>query len=278
MATVRELLVSGRDRLSASGSGGLDAEVLLTDILGVDRAWIYANGERAVSPDQAAEYRRRLERRHSGEPIAYLTGVREFWSLPLAVSPAVLIPRPETELLVEVALEHLPQDSRARVADLGTGCGAVALAIASERPSCAVFATDSSGEALAIARENGERLLPGRVWFRQGDWLEPLDGTFHVIVSNPPYVAAGDPHLQQGDCRFEPRSALTPGEDGLSAIRTIAATAIDFLEPGGLLAFEHGFDQGDAARRILEGLAYLKTETRRDLEGHDRVTLGFKGM
>jgi release factor glutamine methyltransferase len=209
-----------------------------------------------------------------GEPIAYLTGVREFWSLPLQVTPDVLIPRPETELLVEIALEFIPRDASWRVADLGTGSGAVALAIAHERPSCEIHATDCSEAALRVARLNVGTLAPGRVQLHQGSWLDPLTGSFRVVVSNPPYVAEDDPHLAAGDCRFEPREALTPGPDGLAAIRRLAHEALPRLEPGGLLAFEHGYDQGSAARVILDELGYRHIETRPDLEGRERVTTG----
>jgi len=270
--TARELLLEGRGRLPSA----LEPEVLLMHVLEVDRAWLYANSEQPVSAAAQQHYTDLLERRIAGEPIAYLTGTREFWSLPLRVTPDVLIPRPETELLVEAALQRLPAGKKWRVADLGTGSGAVALAIASERPLCEIDATDISAEALAVARGNAERLVPGRVQFHQGSWFEPLQGRFHLVLSNPPYVRQGDPHLEAGDCRFEPRVALSPGGDGLDAIRQIAGDAVDYLEPGGCLAFEHGFDQGKASRHILEALSYKEVETLRDLESRDRVTLGIK--
>jgi release factor glutamine methyltransferase len=187
-----------------------------------------------------------------------------------------LIPRHETELLVQAALDFIPPHAAWRVADLGTGSGAVALAIASERPRCAVHATENSPGALQVAALNVDALAPGRVTLHLGCWLEPLSGRFRVIVSNPPYVAAADPHLAAGDCRFEPREALTPGEDALAAIRQIAQAAPPYLETGGLLAFEHGFDQGAACRNLLLGLGYGNVETRQDLEGRERVTLGTK--
>lgn len=268
--TARELLQEGRKRLSSA----LEAEVLLMHVLEVDRAWLYANSDRSVSATAQDQFFDLLERRLAGEPIAYLTGIREFWSLPLQVTPDVLIPRPETELLVEAALERLPSDERFRVADLGTGSGAVALAIASERPLCEIHATDISPAALLVARANAERLVPGRVQFHLGSWFEALEARFHLVVSNPPYVTDGDPHLEAGDCRFEPRMALSPGDDGLAAIRRIARDAIEFLEPGGCLAFEHGFDQGEASRLTLDELSYEKVETLRDLENRERVTLG----
>jgi len=211
-----------------------------------------------------------------GEPIAHLTGQREFWSLPLKVTPDVLIPRPETELLVEAALARIPADARWRIADLGTGSGAIAIAIASERILCEVHATETSAAALAVAMENAEALVLGRIQFHQGSWLSPLQGPFQFIVSNPPYVEMGDPHLQRGDVRHEPVTALSPGYDGLAAIRHIAADSLPLLGSRGWLAFEHGFDQGEAARKIMEGLGYSGVETLNDLAGLERVTLGRK--
>lgn len=271
---VRGLLARARHALGPGRSGALEAEVLLGQVLGVGRAWLFANGEHEVTADQRQAFETLVARRARGEPIAYLTGEREFWSLPLQVTPDVLIPRHETELLVQLVLDFIPRDAHWRVADLGTGSGAVALAIASERPACEVHATEISPAALAVARANVERLLPGRVALHRGSWCEPLSGRFQVIASNPPYVAAGDPHLQEGDCRFEPATALTPGGDGLDAIRRIAGEATAFLEPGGLLAFEHGFEQGWACRELLRKRGYAEVMTVQDLEGRDRVTRG----
>lgn len=270
------MLAEARGLLADSQTGALDADILLCHVLGVQRAWLYANGSESIEPGDERRFRELATRRAAGEPVAYLTWVREFWSLPFAVTPDVLIPRPETELLVETALEILPPGEPARVADLGTGSGAVAVAIARERPQCEVHATDISGAALAVARRNGGELANGKIEFHEGSWLEPLDGRFALIVSNPPYVAAGDAHLECGDCRYEPVTALTPGGDGLAAIRLIAEQSIPFLEAGGCLAFEHGFDQGAAARQILNGLGYTGVETRNDLERRERVTLGYR--
>lgn len=274
VTSVRSLLAAARKRLGPGPASALEADVLLTHVLGVDRSWLFANGERPVPFPDARNFRNLIERRAGGEPIAYLTGSREFWSLPLQVTPDVLIPRPETELLVRTALDFIPPDAAWRIADLGTGSGAVAIAIALERPSCDVHATEFSAAALAVAALNVEALAPGRVALHRGSWLEPLEGRFRVIVSNPPYVAGGDPHLAAGDCRFEPQAALTPGTDGMAAIRLIAREALPRLEPGGLLAFEHGFDQGGDSRSLLQGLGYRKVRTREDLEGRERVTSG----
>jgi release factor glutamine methyltransferase len=263
-------------RPETAEASGLEADLLLAHVLGVNRAWLFANREQTVPASKAGLFLELVERRVSGEPIAYLVGNREFWSLPLVVTPDVLIPRPETELLVQAALDFIPPDAAWRVADLGTGSGAVALALAIERPRCEVHATERSPSALKVAALNVEALAPGRVSLHFGSWLEPLSGPFRVIVSNPPYVAAGDPHLAAGDCRFEPREALTPGEDALAAIRHIAQDARRCLTEGGLLAFEHGFEQGAACRSLLLDLGYDKVETRRDLAGRERVTLGTK--
>jgi release factor glutamine methyltransferase len=273
---VGSLLASARIRLGQEALAALEADLLLAHVLDVDRAWLFANRESEVLPEARNAFQELIGRRADGEPIAYLTGLREFWSMPLQVTPDVLIPRPETELLVEVVLEFIPPEAPWRVADLGTGSGAVALAIARERPLCEVHATEYSVAALKIAERNVQALAPGHVHLHQGSWLEPLDGRFQVLVSNPPYVADDDPHLNAGDCRFEPRAALTPGPDGMAAIRRIADDALTSLEPGGLLAFEHSYDQGEAARAALRDLGYSDVTTRQDFEGHERVTSGRK--
>jgi release factor glutamine methyltransferase len=274
---VRDLLAAGRKLLADQPAGRLESEILLCEALEASRSWLYANPEFEPQADQAARFLELAGRRTAGEPVAYLTSRREFWSLLLKVTPDVLIPRAETELLVETVLAFVPPGAPWRLVDLGTGSGAIALAIASERPLCEVHATDISQAALAVARDNGETIAPGRVTFHHGSWFEPLTGSFHVIVSNPPYIAAGDPHLSRGDCRFEPSNALSAGHNGLEAIRHIAGEAARYLEPGGLLAFEHGFDQGLQARKLLETLGYTNVSTRRDLEGHERVTSGIWG-
>ena len=273
-ATVGGLLARARERLAGFDSARLDAEVLLCHVLDRPRAWLFAHGDDAVDEAFRAQFEALLQRRIGGEPVAYLVGFREFWSLPLEVTPDVLIPRPETEQLVEAALARLQADRPARVADLGTGSGAIAVAIAHERPLCEVHATELDAAALAVARRNGADLAGGRVVFHRGSWLEPLAGRFDVIVSNPPYIAAGDPHLSAGDCRFEPAAALTPGGDGLAAIREIALEALEYLEPEGWLLLEHGYEQGTAVRAILEEHGYRRIETLEDLAGIDRLTLG----
>jgi release factor glutamine methyltransferase len=273
---VKELLSRGRAQLENQPLGRLEAEILLGETLGVSRAWLYANPEQTPASKQCAGFLELVGRRKNGEPIAYLTGYREFWSMPLKVTAAVLIPRPETELLVETALAFIPEQAAWRIADLGTGSGAIALALASERPLCEIHATEYSEMALAVAQENGQAIAAGKVQFHLGSWLCPLEGTFQVLVSNPPYIASGDPHLQQGDCRFEPTDALSPGRDAMAAVRHIATESPRYLTAGGMLAFEHGYDQGPQARQILLELGYSNVKTRKDLEKRERVTSGIR--
>jgi release factor glutamine methyltransferase len=276
----------------------LEIELLLAHVLGRDRAWLFAHADETVDAAQAAAFDAVLARRDSGEPLAYITGRRGFWTLDLEVTPATLIPRPETELLVELALARLPAAAadplwerlqpRPRgkddttdlntcigttVADLGTGSGAVALAIASERPDIAVVATDASAEALAVAQRNATRLGLDHVRFAQGDWCAALgDRSFDMIVSNPPYIEADDPHLGQGDLRHEPPGALASGADGLDAIRRIVHDARTHLVAGGWLLLEHGWTQGAAVRALLHDHGYIDIATAPDLESRDRVT------
>jgi release factor glutamine methyltransferase len=262
-------------RQAAAAIDRADAELLLARAAGRDRAWLFAHASDELEAAQAEAFAALVARRAAGEPVAYLTGSRGFWTLDLEVGPDTLVPRPETERLVELALARLPQDEPRRVADLGTGSGAIALAIASERPLAAVVATDFSKGALAVAVRNAQRNGIGNVWFRRGDWCEALGGErFDLIASNPPYVADGDPHLQQGDLRFEPPSALSSGADGLDAIRRIVADAPAHLAPRGWLLLEHGWEQGEAVRGLLMRAGFADIATERDLEGRERVTLG----
>lgn len=279
MPTIEQALSEAAERLEPlHETARLDAEVLLAALLGRDRSHLRAWPERELDADIAARFTQWVKRRAAGEPVAYLLGEREFWSLRLKVTPDTLIPRPDTELLVEVALERVADDAQWTIADLGTGSGAVALAIARERPHCRVLATDRSAEALAVAEENAAALGIGNVRFRTGNWCQALgEDRFQVIVSNPPYVVSGDPHLTAGDARFEPRAALQAGPDGLDAIRIIAFHARHHLEPEGWLLLEHGFEQGQAVRRLLERYRYHEVQTRNDLAGHPRVTLGRRG-
>ena len=246
----------------------------MAHVLDSTRSFLYANPELELPGKRSDHFKKLIKHRAMGEPIAYLTGQSEFWSLPLKVSPAVLIPRPETEQLVETALQKIPAKADWRVADLGTGSGAIALALASERKNCEILATDISRPAIKIAQHNAEQLNLQQVRFYQGSWTEPLKGKFHLLISNPPYIEANDAHLSQGDLRFEPRKALTPGPDGLSAIREISRLAQPLLLDGGWLMFEHGFDQGSATRAILKDGKFENIQTLQDLAGHDRITVG----
>lgn len=271
MAEVRDAIARAASELGDR----LEAEVLLVHVLGKARSWLIAHADDALDAADEATFDVLVARRRAGEPVAYLTGRRGFWSLELDVTPATLIPRPETELLVELALERMPQESTARVADLGTGSGAIALAIAHERPRAQVMATDASADALDVARRNAERLRISNVEFGHGDWFAPLSGrTFDVIVSNPPYIETGDAHLGQGDLRFEPATALASGIDGLDDIRRIVGHAQAHLAPGGWLMMEHGWNQGDAVRALLERAGYRDVFTAQDLEQRDRVSGG----
>lgn len=271
---VAELLREAAARLPGEDARH-EAEQLLIHVLGVERAWLFAHATDAVDADSRERFEVLLARRAEGHPLAYLTGRRGFWTLDLRVNTATLIPRPETELLVEQALARLPADEMLRVADMGTGSGAIALSIASERPLATVMATDVLGPALAVAVKNAQAHGLENVWFRRGHWYAALGADrFDMIVSNPPYIAAGDPHLVQGDLRFEPPPALASGADGLDAIREIVAGAHEHLVPGGWLLMEHGWDQGPAIRALLEQAGFVEAQTVQDLEQRDRVTLG----
>lgn len=269
--SVSECLEAARARVDPG-----EAALLLQHVLERGAAWLYAHGEATVAPGQAARFQALVARREAGEPVAYLVGRRGFWTLDLAVTPDTLIPRPETELLVEEALARLDPALPLRVADLGTGSGAIALSIASERPRARVIATDHSEAALAVARANADgNDLGRRVEFRSGDWFGPLAGErFDLIASNPPYIAERDPHLEQGDLRYEPPLALASGADGLDAIRILAATAPRHLAAGGWLLLEHGHDQGAAVRALLGAAGFEQVATVADLEGRDRVGVG----
>jgi release factor glutamine methyltransferase len=271
---VSAILARATAKLSdVSVTARLDAEVLLAHVTCTTRAEIYARTDRALKKAEEQALDALIARRALGEPVAYLTGRREFWSLDLDVSRATLIPRPETELLVERALARIPKDAAASVVDLGTGCGAIALAIARERRGLRMTATDCSEAALIVARANARRLGVGHIEFLSGDWFVPLgERRFEIIVSNPPYVRIDDPHLQEGDVRFEPRDALLAGTDGLDAIRRIIADARSRLTRGGWLLLEHGFDQAGAVRTLLDAHDYREVHSYRDFNGHERVS------
>ena len=274
MTTIAEALREAIESLP-DGMDRTDAEYLLAHVLEKPRVWLYAHADDELAPPHWEVFRGLQARRKAGEPVAYLTGQRGFWSLDLQVTPDTLIPRPETERLVELALAFLHPGRPAAVLDLGTGSGAVALAIASERPLSQVTAVDISLAALAVTAANGRRLRLGNVIFEHGDWFSSLGGRrFDVIVSNPPYIEDGDTHLAQGDLRFEPRSALAAGAYGLDDIRVIVRGAPRHLLPGAWLLVEHGWNQGASVRGLLETAGFTEVITEPDLEGRDRVSLG----
>ncbi len=254
----------------------LEAEVLLSALLDKPRTYLVAWPEMELSPEQRDSYISMIERRTRHEPIAYITGCREFWSLNLEVTPDTLIPRPETETLVELALEYIPQTDAMAVADLGTGSGAIAAAIASERPLCEILATDFSASALKVAARNFRRLGFNNVHTSAGEWCQalPPGKRFNIIVSNPPYVAEGDGHLAHDGLPWEPQRALRSGDDGLDDLTRIITGTPEHIASGGWLLLEHGFDQGDRVRSLLEQAGFSTIHTSQDLSGHDRVTTG----
>lgn len=258
--------------LPASASPRLDAELLLAEVLGQSRSYLRTWPERELSAQQLTTYQQLLARRRAGEPVAYLLGRQGFWSLDLAVAPSTLIPRPDTERLVELALELGPE-GRAMVLDLGTGSGAIALALATERRQWQVTGVDRIAAAVALAERNAEAAAVNTVNFILSDWFSALSGRcFDLIVSNPPYIAADDPHLQQGDLRFEPVSALISGQDGLADIRQIITAARAHLR--GWLLLEHGWQQAAAVRAELERQGYQGVTSWQDLAGQTRVSGG----
>jgi release factor glutamine methyltransferase len=272
--TVDSLLDEAAIALAGHAEARREAQVLLGHVLGTSRAWLAGHGDDKADDTCAAKFRALVARRQNGEPIAYLVGEREFFGLGLRVTPDVLIPRADTETLVDVALEKLAPDVAHDVLDLGTGSGCVAIAIAHERPAARVTAVDLSTAALAVARENAAA-IGVEIEFVQGKWFEPLARhRFDVVVANPPYVAADDTHLHQGDLRFEPAMALISGNDGLNDIRVIVAGAAAHLRAGGWLLFEHGHDQADACRDLLLDAGFAEVLNRADIAGLPRVAGG----
>ena len=272
MATIESLL--NHVELPDSPTPRLDAELLLAHALGKSRSYLHTWPERELYASQLERYQAAIVRRQAGEPVAYILGQQGFWSLELEVASHTLIPRPDTELLVETVLALLPA-TPAALLDLGTGTGAIALALASERPAWRLTGVDRVAEAVALAERNRVRLNLSNASFTASHWFSALAGQrYQLIVSNPPYIAADDRHLAEGDVRFEPSSALVAGADGLDDIRLIIQQAPDYLEAGGWLLLEHGFDQAVAVRELLSARGFSAVESRRDLGGHERISLG----
>ncbi|CAH1904358.1 protein-(glutamine-N(5)) methyltransferase [Candidatus Nitrotoga sp. HW29] len=278
--TIQETLLQDAARLTEAlaippGSARIEIQCLLQHVLDVPRAWLLAHSEHCPNETEQTHYHKLLQRRLRGEPVAYLLGEREFFGLMFKVTPATLIPRPETELLVELALTRIPQQGLCRVLDLGTGSGAIALALAHARPDVEVLGCDASTTALAVAHANAQQLAIVNATFMHSDWFGAFTTQkFNIIVSNPPYIAAGDVHLTRSDVRFEPISALVSGGDGLHDIRHIAVHAPDYLEPGGWLLLEHGYDQAAQVRELLQQAGFDEVFSTCDLAGIERVSGG----
>jgi release factor glutamine methyltransferase len=267
--------ITVRRALEQSGLIPVDARALLSHVTGRDRAWLIAHASDPLARPEVDRFFALAKRRREGEPVAYLVGRQEFWGLDLVVTPAVLIPRPETETLVEAALARLPADRPLRILDLGSGSGAIALALARERPQAQVVGTDVSPDALAVAASNAQRLEIANVVFLRADWFAGVpDGRFDAIVSNPPYVADGDAHLGEGDLRFEPRVALAPGGDGFAALNAIVFGASRHLTAGGWLIVEHGHDQSGPVQAMFGTAGFDGITPLRDLAGIPRVVAG----
>ena len=271
---IAELLQYAVQQLHNSDTARLDAEVLLCHTANIDRSTLYAHPEQVVDEDAINSYRSIIEARKKGQPVAYLTNTKEFWSMEFMVNEHTLIPRPDTECLMTTTLNYLPKDKPLTIADLGTGCGIVAICIARERPQCHVVATDISSQSIQVARQNADLHLINNISFIKSNWFENINDRFHMVVSNPPYIKENDEHLKTGDVKHEPLLALTSGEDGLDAIRHIINNAPNYLHPGGCLLLEHGFDQGEKVRRLLHKQGFVDTNTFKDYGGNDRVSIG----
>ena len=273
MSTVSEALDWATEQLSASDEARLDSQVLLAYALNVSRTWLFTWPDKALDGATLTAFNALIEERKSGTPIAYITGYRDFWSLRLKVTPDTLIPRADTELLVETALTLKNVEKPCDVIDLGTGTGAIALSLANECPSWRITATDINPKTLSVAEENA-KALDLNVSFKASAWFDDIKERFDLVISNPPYIESDDPHLQQGDLRFEPAGALASGHDGLDDIRLLVQQALKHLNKGGYLLLEHGYQQAEAVRTLMADAGYMDIETHQDIEDRDRVTLG----
>ena len=273
MSTVSEALDWATEQLSESDDARLDGQVLLAYALNVSRTWLFTWPDKALDGAILTAFNALIEERKSGTPIAYITGYRDFWSLRLKVTPDTLIPRADTELLVETALTLKNVEKPCDVIDLGTGTGAIALSLANECPSWRITATDINPETLAVAKENAQN-LELTVSFKESAWFDAINDRFDLVISNPPYIESDDPHLQQGDLRFEPAGALASGQDGLDDIRLLVKQALKHLKKDGYLLLEHGYQQAEAVRSLMAEAGYIDIETHQDIEDRDRVTLG----
>ena len=277
MTTLAQALKQATSQLHMHDQAGLDAEVLLAHVLNKPRVYLHTWPEAELSEDQELQFLDIIRQRAAGRPVAYLTGLREFWSLNFAITPDSLIPRPETELLVERTLALLPENETLRVADLGTGSGAIAIALAHERKHWRLYAIDRSFQCVKLAQRNTRRLDVDNLCFINADWSKALaDQSFDAIVANPPYIADEDPHLRQGDVCFEPASALTSGPQGLDDLRSLIKDAPRVLKPGGWIVLEHGMDQAAEVHKLLKYIAFKDIATTRDLAGLERVSCAQK--
>lgn len=276
MHDIKSTLTDATAKLAlVSESASLDAEVLLCQALNKPRSFLRAWPDKLLHPEQLTAFKTLLEQRQKGTPIAYITGSREFWSRDFLVSPDVLIPRPDTELLIELSLKLIPKNEAVKIIDLGTGSGIIAVTLAAERPHAQISATDFSPAALRIAQLNADKHHLNNIQFYSSDWFANIPDTkFNLVISNPPYIAEDDSHLQQGDVRFEPQTALSAPEQGLGDIKIIAETARHFLESCGHLLIEHGYNQQEQVQTLFKDLHYDNVQTYIDLSGQPRVTYG----
>lgn len=275
--TLGQWLRQSQQQLEAAGSESpaLDARLLLAHVLAKPTSYLFTWPEQALTPEQAAHAQAALKRRLNGEPVAYILGEQEFFGRNFLVTPATLVPRPDTELLVERALALAPENTT-QVLDLGTGTGAIALSLALEKPQWQVTAVDNSPQALAVAEQNQARLGVTHCTLLLSHWFAQVEQRFHLIVSNPPYIDPQDEHLTQGGVRFEPHSALVAEERGLADLSHLASTAQEFLHPGGLMMLEHGYDQGEQVRALMQAAGWQHVQTEQDYGGRDRITYGYR--